>query len=68
MQENYGCNEPTKVLKVKQLYKTLELQTLYKDCEESSYKDIIADINSFTGDIPKEIFTDFVKKIYKRDK
>ncbi|XP_060070259.1 farnesyl pyrophosphate synthase-like [Ylistrum balloti] len=68
LEENYGQPEEDKVLNVKAVYKVLDLEQLYQDYEEKSYREIIQDIQSFKGQIPKEVFTDFVSKIYKRNK
>ncbi|XP_021355012.1 farnesyl pyrophosphate synthase-like isoform X2 [Mizuhopecten yessoensis] len=68
LQENYGQPEEDKVLKVKAVYKDLDLEQLYRDYEEESYRQLLKDIQSFQGQLPKEVFTDFASKIYKRQK
>lgn len=54
--------------KVKKLYIELELKKLYQEYEEESYHQILQLITQKSGNLPKEMFLEFVKKIYKRDK
>jgi len=53
---------------VKSVYQELNLTKLFQDYEESSYIQLISDIQSFTGSIPKDVFIGFANKIYKRNK
>ena len=41
---------------------------VYRDYEDESYGVIMGLIDTLRGDLPKEIFTDFAQKIYKRNK
>lgn len=68
LQENYGQDEEDKVLNVKAVFKELDLEQVYRDYEEESYRDLMKDIEAFQGKLPKEVFTDFARKIYKRNK
>lgn len=50
------------------MYRELDLKKLYQECEEESYKNILELISQKSANLPKEMFLEFVKKIYKRDK
>ncbi|CAM9195584.1 unnamed protein product [Chrysoparadoxa australica] len=65
--ENYGQDDPKKVLKVKELYKTLGLQKAYEEYEQESYETINNLIAQVT-DVPREIYDKFINRIYKRTK
>lgn len=68
LEENYAQRDDDKVAKVKQVYKDLDLQKVFFDYEEESYARLQTLIKENAGDLPVEIFTDFAKKIYKRQK
>ena len=69
LEDNYGQWDDEKVAKVKALYADLELERVFKEYEEESYKSICAAIDEVdTSLMPKEVFTFLLKKIYKRDK
>ncbi|XP_035666671.1 farnesyl pyrophosphate synthase-like isoform X2 [Branchiostoma floridae] len=68
LQENYGQNDPAKVAAVKQLYQELRLQDEFWKFEESSYSQLMQLINSSSLDLPKDMFVEFARKIYKRQK
>ncbi|XP_078572346.1 farnesyl pyrophosphate synthase-like isoform X1 [Branchiostoma floridae x Branchiostoma japonicum] len=68
LQENYGQNDPAKVAVVKQLYQELRLQDEFWKFEESSYSQLMQLINSSSLDLPKDMFVEFARKIYKRQK
>lgn len=59
---------PTSAEKVKVLYHELNLKKLYEEYEEESYTRILELISKKCANLPKEMFLEFVKKIYKRDK
>ena len=59
---------PTSSEKVKVLYHELNLKKLYEEYEEESYTRILELISQKSSNLPKEMFLEFVKKIYKRDK
>lgn len=59
---------PTSSEKVKVLYHELNLKKRYEEYEEESYKRILELISQKSANLPKEMFLEFVKKIYKRDK
>lgn len=65
---NYAKKDPECVKKIKQVYKELNLEKVFHDYEEASYTSLKKLIEEKSGALPKEIFTDFAEKIYKRDK
>jgi len=64
--EHYGQESPESVQKVKQLYKELDIEGIFKAYEQSSYEEICELINSTDSSIPRACFTDLLAKIYKR--
>jgi len=68
LKDNYGVKSSSASDKVKALYHELNLKKLYQDCEEESYQHILELISQKSANLPKEMFLEFVKKIYKRDK
>lgn len=68
LKDNYGVKCQTSSEKVKQLYQELNLKNVYQEYEEESYKSILELISQKSENLPKEMFLEFVKKIYKRDK
>jgi len=67
LEENYGSHEPHKVALVKKLYKELKLEKIFQEYEEESYRQIKALIDEYK-DLPTEVFTFLLGKIYKRSK
>ena len=68
LQENYGINDSESVAKVKEVYRQLDIETVYKNYEEQSYKTLIEMINRTPLGLPMEIFLELTEKIYKRNK
>lgn len=68
LEDNYAQNDDAKVAKVKEVYKELDLANVFFAYEEESYTRLQELIKDNAGDLPEEIFTDFAKKIYKRQK
>jgi farnesyl diphosphate synthase len=69
LEQNYGQKDMDKVNTVKQLYRDLNLEQVYRNYEEASYKDMETKINKIDEQVlNKEIFHRFAKKIYKRNK
>jgi len=67
IEENYGQWDEKKVSKIKALYNDLKLKERFDKYEEESYNQIQDELKNVT-DIPQEVFTLFLKKIYKRSK
>jgi farnesyl diphosphate synthase len=67
LHDNYGQHDTRKVNKVKKLYAEMGLEELFATYEEESYAEIQGLLAQVT-DMPKEIFTFLLDKIYKRSK
>ncbi|XP_031568996.1 farnesyl pyrophosphate synthase-like [Actinia tenebrosa] len=68
IKENYGINSVQASSKIKDLYHTLNLKQVFHEYEEQSYQRILDLISKKSSQLPKAIFLEFVKKIYKRNK
>ncbi|NWI45257.1 FPPS synthase, partial [Picathartes gymnocephalus] len=68
LEENYGCKEPEKVAKVKELYNALGMEAAFREYEESSYRRLQELIGKHAQSLPRDIFLDLAQKIYKRQK
>ncbi|KAL5007681.1 hypothetical protein ScPMuIL_016487 [Solemya velum] len=68
LQEVYGRNDPEKVASVKCIYRELNLEKVYEEYEESSFLELMATIEKFSRNLPKNMFIAFANKIYKREK
>ncbi|XP_076010974.1 farnesyl pyrophosphate synthase isoform X2 [Genypterus blacodes] len=64
----YGRHDEASVEKVKALYNTLQLPTLYQTYEEESYQRLQKLIARHAQNLPHQVFLNFAKKIYKRNK
>lgn len=53
---------------MKDLYKEMDMESIYRNYEEESYQRLQSLIHSRAGDLPHDIFVDFAAKIYKRNK
>ena len=61
-------NDPEKVAKVKGVFSEIDMKKVFHDYEEQSYEELSDLIEKLSGDLPKDMFTAFAKKIYKRNK
>lgn len=69
LKANYGKEDQQAVAIVKEIYKQVELETVYKEYEEASYKSICNLITSNGNtEYMKQLFLFLVMKIYKRQK
>ncbi|KAL6618860.1 hypothetical protein ACP70R_033999 [Stipagrostis hirtigluma subsp. patula] len=66
--ENYGKKDPSCVAKVKTLYKELNLEAVFQEYENESYKKLIADIEAQPSVAVQNVLKSFLHKIYKRQK
>ncbi|CAD6271370.1 unnamed protein product [Miscanthus lutarioriparius] len=66
--ENYGKKDPACVAKVKNLYKELNLEAVFQEYENESYKKLIADIEAQPNIAVQNVLKSFLHKIYKRQK
>ncbi|KAM9722851.1 farnesyl pyrophosphate synthase-like [Menidia menidia] len=64
----YGRSDEASVAKVKSLFNTLQMQSLYHKYEEESYQRLQKLIAAHAQNLPHSIFLNFAKKIYKRNK
>ncbi|KAK1149063.1 Farnesyl pyrophosphate synthetase [Aspergillus melleus] len=70
LDEAYGRKNSELEAKVKQIYKDLDLEKVYREYEEATVADLrskIAAVDESEG-LKKEVFETFVSKIYKRSK
>jgi farnesyl diphosphate synthase len=70
LKENYGKKDAEAEAKVKQLYLDLNIEQIYKDYENKSYTELrtlIDQVDESTG-VKKQVFIEFMDKIYKRTK
>jgi farnesyl diphosphate synthase len=70
LEENYGQKDAQKEAKVKELYHELKLQEFYTQWEDERVADLwskIEHVDESEG-LKKEIFAEFLRKIYKRCK
>ncbi|XP_068107590.1 farnesyl pyrophosphate synthase-like [Hyperolius riggenbachi] len=68
LQENYGKNDMEKVQRVKQLYAELDLPTVYRKYEKESYQRLQTLISQHANGLPKEIFLNLIRMLFKRQK
>lgn len=68
--ENYGQKDSAKEAVVKKLYNELELESVYQAYEEKIVAEIRAKIQAIdeSEGLKKEVFDEFLRKIYKRSK
>ncbi|XP_069551993.1 farnesyl pyrophosphate synthase isoform X1 [Brachyistius frenatus] len=64
----YGQHNEASVEKVKALYNTLQMPTLYHKYEDESYQRLQNLIARHARNLPHAVFLNFAKKIYKRNK
>lgn len=67
VQENYGKGDEAAVAKVKQVYRELELEAVFRKYEQESHEKLLELINSQTL-LPTGVFSLLLNKIYKRKK
>ena len=67
LEDNYGQWDDEKVKKIKGLYAELDIEKIFKDYEEQSYKNIQEALDKVTL-MPRDVFELLLKKIYKRSK
>jgi len=68
LNEFYGKDDLEAVAKVKEVYKTLQLQKVFTDYEDEAYDDIVNQINQLSEKsiLNPDIFYSFLGRIYKR--
>lgn len=67
---NYGRKDPEAEKRVKVVFKELELEDRFKAYEKKSYEEIMGLVEGIdeSKGLKKEIFEEFLKKVYKRTK
>ena len=69
IKENYGIDNPEKIESIKAIYRDLDLETVFKTYEEESYVKLSAMIEAFDStQVPHDVFTSMLSKVYKRTK
>lgn len=68
LQENYGQKDAEKVARVKALYEELNLQAVFLQYEEESYRHLLDLIEQYSSPLPPAIFLRLAHRIYKRKK
>ena len=70
LEENYGRKDKECEAKVKKLFGELELEKVYKEYEEKRVAELREKIAAVDGNegLKKEVFEEFLRKIYKRSK
>ena len=66
-QENYGRDVPECIKAIRQLYTSLGLEKQFRDYEDATYTSLRSVIEEQTA-LPGVIFTDFLQKLFKREK
>lgn len=70
LEENYGRKDKSMEANVKKVFNELELEKVYQEYEEERVNDLrerIAAVDESSG-MKKEVFEEFLRKIYKRSK
>ena len=67
MQEHYGKDDEASIDAVKQTYRELDVEAMFKQYEQESYERL-SKLISQQKVLPEEVFTALLKKIYKRQK
>ncbi|KAJ4725333.1 Farnesyl pyrophosphate synthase [Melia azedarach] len=66
--ENYGKADAACVAKVKELYKTLDIQGAFEEYERESYEKLTKSIEAHPSKAVQAVLKSFLAKIYKRQK
>jgi len=67
MQEHYGKDDESSIAAVKDIYRELDLESVFKQYEQQSYEKLSRQISQQKV-LPEEVFTALLQKIYKRQK
>ncbi|XP_014476182.1 PREDICTED: farnesyl pyrophosphate synthase-like [Dinoponera quadriceps] len=66
LEECYGCSDPEKIKRVKQLYNDLGLPNMYSIYEEETYNLLNTHIQQISRGLPHGLFLKILEKIYRR--
>lgn len=64
--ENYGQDIESKIQQVKEIYVELKIPDIYENYERQTYKSISDHIQQMSPRLPKNLFTEMLRKIYLR--
>jgi len=67
VQENYGKDNESSIAAVKQAYREVDVEAVFKQYEQESYERL-SKLISQQKVVPQEVFSALLKKIYKRQK
>ena len=67
LQANYGRDDQEAVETIKELYRELQLEAVFEKYEQASYDKLVSEIQQ-QKELPEEVFSLLLKKIYKRSK
>ncbi len=67
IQEHYGKDNEASIQKIKDVYVELDVERVFKEYEQASYEKLTTEISA-QKELPAEVFTALLKKIYKRQK
>ena len=65
--QHYGSHDETDISIIKDLYGKLGIQEQFRDYEDSFYKSVVQKIDGVENEFPKEVFTAFLQKVYRRN-
>ncbi len=65
-QANYGRKDTACAQRVKEVYRELDLQQVYRQYEEESYQRLMGVIEANAGSLPRGMFLEFADRIYQR--
>ena len=69
LEQHYGRKNAEDERKVKALFKDLDLERVYREYEEESYQELLKKMEGVDESlVPRAVFIDFAKRIYKRQK
>ncbi|KAI7758381.1 hypothetical protein M8C21_001932, partial [Ambrosia artemisiifolia] len=66
--ENYGIKNQASIAKVRELYRTLNLQGVYEEYEKKTHEEFMNLIESYPSNVVQAVLKTFMGKIYKRQK
>ncbi len=66
LQANYGRKDSACAERVKEVYRQLDLEQVYRQYEEESYQRLMGVIEARAGNLPQGMFLEFANRIYKR--
>ena len=62
----YGSHSEEHISIIKNIYNKLNIEKQFRDYEQRFHEDVIMKINNIDSGFPKEVFIEFLNKVYKR--